>query len=104
MPTPSSGVGSVPEPSTWAMMIIGFAGIGFMAYRWENKDTIDGCLIPRSSGLNSEAAFGRLSVLDAKRLADEYHAAQERGERFADGCPAASRAGLAVVAVVFGWF
>jgi hypothetical protein len=24
---------AVPEPSTWAMMILGFAGIGFMAYR-----------------------------------------------------------------------
>jgi hypothetical protein len=24
---------SVPEPSTWAMMLLGFAGIGFMAYR-----------------------------------------------------------------------
>jgi hypothetical protein len=23
----------VPEPATWAMMILGFAGIGFMAYR-----------------------------------------------------------------------
>ncbi len=22
-----------PEPSTWAMMILGFAGIGFIAYR-----------------------------------------------------------------------
>ncbi|HKO71528.1 MAG TPA: PEPxxWA-CTERM sorting domain-containing protein [Bradyrhizobium sp.] len=30
----SSGLASaVPEPSTWAMMILGFAGIGFMAYR-----------------------------------------------------------------------
>jgi hypothetical protein len=29
----SSGV---PEPSTWAMMILGFAGIGFMAYRRKN--------------------------------------------------------------------
>jgi PEP-CTERM motif len=27
------GVAAVPEPSTWAMMILGFAGIGFMAYR-----------------------------------------------------------------------
>jgi PEP-CTERM motif len=27
------GVAAVPEPSTWAMMIVGFAGIGFMAYR-----------------------------------------------------------------------
>jgi hypothetical protein len=26
-------VGAVPEPSTWAMMILGFAGVGFMAYR-----------------------------------------------------------------------
>ena len=24
---------SVPEPSTWAMMILGFGGVGFMAYR-----------------------------------------------------------------------
>jgi hypothetical protein len=26
-------VSAVPEPSTWAMLIIGFAGIGFLAYR-----------------------------------------------------------------------
>jgi hypothetical protein len=26
-------VTGVPEPSTWAMMILGFAGIGFLAYR-----------------------------------------------------------------------
>jgi hypothetical protein len=26
-------VAAVPEPSTWAMMILGFAGIGAMAYR-----------------------------------------------------------------------
>jgi PEP-CTERM motif len=26
-------VGAVPEPSTWAMMILGFFGVGFMAYR-----------------------------------------------------------------------
>ena len=23
----------VPEPATWAMMMLGFAGVGFMAYR-----------------------------------------------------------------------
>lgn len=28
--------GAVPELSTWAMMILGFAGIGFMAYRRRN--------------------------------------------------------------------
>lgn len=29
--------GSVPEPSTWAMMILGFAGIGFLSYRRSRK-------------------------------------------------------------------
>jgi hypothetical protein len=29
--------GAVPEPSTWAMMLIGFAGLGFMAYRKTKK-------------------------------------------------------------------
>lgn len=28
---------AAPEPSTWAMMILGFAGIGFMAYRKKNR-------------------------------------------------------------------
>jgi hypothetical protein len=27
----------VPEPSTWAMMILGFAGIGFLAHRRKSK-------------------------------------------------------------------
>jgi hypothetical protein len=30
----------VPEPSTWAMMILGFAGVAFMAYRRRNKDAL----------------------------------------------------------------
>jgi hypothetical protein len=29
-------VSAVPEPSTWAMMILGFAGVGFLAYRRRN--------------------------------------------------------------------
>jgi hypothetical protein len=28
---------AVPEPSTWAMMLLGFAGVGFMAYRRKNS-------------------------------------------------------------------
>jgi len=37
----SDGIGNtvlsaVPEPSTWAMMILGFMGVGFMAYRRKN--------------------------------------------------------------------
>jgi len=31
------GVAAVPEASTWAMMILGFAGVGFMAYRRKSK-------------------------------------------------------------------
>jgi hypothetical protein len=29
---------AVPEPSTWAMMVLGFAGVGFMAHRRSRKD------------------------------------------------------------------
>jgi hypothetical protein len=31
-------VAAIPEPSTWAMMILGFFGIGFMAYRRCNQN------------------------------------------------------------------
>jgi hypothetical protein len=34
------GVAGVPEPSTWAMLILGFAGIGFMAYRRKTKPAL----------------------------------------------------------------
>jgi PEP-CTERM motif len=31
---------AVPEPSTWAMMILGFCGLGFMAYRRKAKPVL----------------------------------------------------------------
>jgi Ice-binding-like/PEP-CTERM motif len=31
---------AIPEPSTWAMMILGFAGLGFMAYRRKAKPVL----------------------------------------------------------------
>jgi hypothetical protein len=31
---------AVPEPSTWAMMILGFAGVGFMAYRRKSQPAL----------------------------------------------------------------
>jgi len=38
----SPGIGNdpvtpVPEPSTWAMLILGFAGVGYLAYRRNNR-------------------------------------------------------------------
>jgi hypothetical protein len=30
-------VAAVPEPSTWAMILLGFAGVGFMAYRRKSQ-------------------------------------------------------------------
>jgi hypothetical protein len=41
---PSEGPGYftatfVPEPSTWAMMLLGFVGLGFAAYRPRRKST-----------------------------------------------------------------
>lgn len=34
---PSGSVAATPEPSTWAMMFLGFAGIGFMTHRRKNR-------------------------------------------------------------------
>ena len=31
---------AVPEPSTWAMMILGFTGVGFMTYRRKSKQAL----------------------------------------------------------------
>jgi hypothetical protein len=31
--TGTANISAVPEPSTWAMLILGFCGLGFMAYR-----------------------------------------------------------------------
>jgi hypothetical protein len=31
---------AIPEPSTWAMMILGFLGIGFMAYRRNSRPAL----------------------------------------------------------------
>jgi hypothetical protein len=33
-------VTSVPEPSTWAMLILGFASVGFVAYRRKSRGTL----------------------------------------------------------------
>jgi hypothetical protein len=32
-----ANVPAAPEPATWAMMMLGFAGVGFMAYRRKNR-------------------------------------------------------------------
>jgi hypothetical protein len=33
-----AGIGGVPEPSTWAMLLIGFGGLGFAAYRRRSRN------------------------------------------------------------------
>jgi PEP-CTERM motif len=45
---PVSAVTAVPEPSTWAMMILGFVGVGFMAYRRKSKPNV-----PSASAIES---------------------------------------------------
>jgi hypothetical protein len=32
-----TNISAVPEPTTWAMMILGFVGVGFLAYRRKNN-------------------------------------------------------------------
>jgi len=36
----TTAVSAVPEPSTWAMMILGFTGLGVMAYRRKSKPAL----------------------------------------------------------------
>jgi PEP-CTERM motif len=36
----SASITAVPEPSTWAMMILGFFGVGFMAYRRSRETSV----------------------------------------------------------------
>jgi hypothetical protein len=38
--TQTNPASAVPEPSTWAMMILGFAGLGLMAYRRKSKPAL----------------------------------------------------------------
>jgi hypothetical protein len=38
--TVNLSVAAVPEPSTWAMMILGFFGVGFMAYGRQKKTNL----------------------------------------------------------------
>src|SRR5260370_31887937 len=56
-------VTAVPEPATWAMMLLGFAGVGFVAYRRKAVPTFRLVSFPRISPAGKgilEAAFGRL--------------------------------------------
>ena len=36
---PNTVTPGVPEPSTWAMMILGFASVGYMTYRRRKQST-----------------------------------------------------------------
>jgi hypothetical protein len=38
--TPVTPTSSVPEPSTWAMMLLGFAGLGFAGYRKAHQGSV----------------------------------------------------------------
>jgi hypothetical protein len=35
--TGAPSVSTVPGPATWAMMVLGFCGVGFLAYRRKNS-------------------------------------------------------------------
>ncbi len=40
VPFSTTTVGGVPEPSTWVMMILGFAGLGFAGYRKSKRTSV----------------------------------------------------------------
>jgi hypothetical protein len=54
-----NGVSAVPEPSTWAMMILGFAGVGFMAYRRRNQAAVAQSFNPNRPNATQRDRFGR---------------------------------------------
>ncbi len=41
--TTSASAASVPEPSTWAMLLLGFAGLGLAGYRRTRKARLSSC-------------------------------------------------------------
>ena len=47
---------STPEPSTWAMMVLGFAGLGFAGYRKARK-------LPRSPSERSDLTKWKAALL-----------------------------------------
>jgi PEP-CTERM motif len=63
--TPSIA-GAVPEPSTWAMMILGFLGLGFMAFR---KSALHLACLNRIETIFgwSFCWWGKLRLIDIKR-------------------------------------
>jgi hypothetical protein len=57
-------IGSIPEPATWAMMLLGFAALGFAGFRAtrrsgraRHEDPIDLRERPRSGGLSHLTGF-----------------------------------------------
>ena len=49
-------VGGVPEPSTWAMMLLGFAGLGFPSYRSSRRAISATAQSPSSGGPSGDRA------------------------------------------------
>jgi hypothetical protein len=39
-PESFTAIAAVPEPTTWALMLLGFCGLGFMAYRRKSKPAL----------------------------------------------------------------
>lgn len=62
-----SPIAAVPEPSTWAMMVLGFAGVGFMTWRRKNRPAAcspassDPGLVLVNSGAKLDAAWASTS-------------------------------------------
>ena len=83
-------VNGVPEPSTWAMLIVGFGGLGYAGWRrgrgaGRRSDRVESRRVRRASLFSrSAAAQAPRSLLRGRRrafLAGRDHAARDRGAR-----------------------
>jgi hypothetical protein len=68
---------NVPEPSRWAMLLLGFAGIGFMAYRRNLKRALSR-LIEKPGSPTQRPSSGGLFVYHQLR----FRSAGAAGQRY----------------------
>jgi len=72
-------VAAVPEPSSWAMLLIGFAGIGSMIYRAIDNDIHGTCLKTLCTTLMSTLSLLRILWMPSSSRPERHNLRLDRG-------------------------
>jgi hypothetical protein len=70
-------VSGVPEASTWAMMILGFVGIGFMAYRRRGQPSFR--LVNSSWSISANKGRPKMAAFYCDEISREHRSSAETG-------------------------